>query len=410
MHGLSQEQRATLTRVSQVSFLPMESIGEQGQLDLSVSRPVEEVRSGYSLFFDGDVVIAKITPCFENGKGALIQGTLEGIGFGTTELHVLTPTAELDGKFLYYITVDPCFRKLGQACMTGAAGQQRVPEEFVRDFRVRVPLLRQQRAIAEYLDSETAKLDALMAVKERLLGILAEKKVALVSRAVTRGLDPRAPLRNSGDPWLGKIPAHWDSAQLRRFTTFITSGSRGWAEHYTDTGAIFLRIGNLTRDSIHLDLSEIQFVDPPEGTEGARTRVQAGDLLFSITAYLGSIALVQEGIGEAYVNQHIALVRLQPSGGLIPEFAAYATLSELGQRQLVAQSYGGTKTQLALDNIRELWFPVPPPNEQVEIVEHIAFEISKLDRLRSSAERSLILLKERRSALIAAAVTGQLEV
>ncbi|MDE0527393.1 MAG: restriction endonuclease subunit S [Truepera sp.] len=193
----------------------MEAIGEQGQLDLSASRPVSEVQSGYSQFFDGDVVIAKITPCFENGKGALIRGTLNGVGYGTTELHVLTPGPELDGRFLYYVTVDPRFRRLGEACMTGTAGQQRVPEDFVRNFRIPVPPLSQQRAIADHLDRETAQLDALVAETERLLGLLAEKRRALITRAVTRGLNPSVPLRDSGIPWLGEIPVHWKATRLK---------------------------------------------------------------------------------------------------------------------------------------------------------------------------------------------------
>jgi type I restriction enzyme S subunit len=148
----------------------MEAIGEKGELDLSAVRDIEDVRTGYTQFFDGDVLIAKITPCFENGKGALVRGTLQGVGFGTTELHVLTPSPEVDGQFLYYITASELFRKLGEAGMTGAAGQKRVPEDFVRDFRVPVPPIYQQRAIADYLDRETARLDGLMAAKSAYWG------------------------------------------------------------------------------------------------------------------------------------------------------------------------------------------------------------------------------------------------
>ncbi len=128
-----------MSQMSQVTFIPMEAIGEQGQLDVSAVRDIENVRTGYSQFFDGDVVVAKITPCFENGKGALVRGTLGSVGFGTTELHILTPSPEVDGRFLYFVTAGAQFRKLGEACMTGAAGQKRVPEDFVRDYRTPIP-------------------------------------------------------------------------------------------------------------------------------------------------------------------------------------------------------------------------------------------------------------------------------
>jgi type I restriction enzyme S subunit len=280
----------------------------------------------------------------------------------------------------------------------------------IHTIPVAVPPPPAQHRIADYLDRETARLDALVAAKERVLGLLAEKRRALITRAVTHGLDPRAPLRDSSVPCLGEIPAHWERMQLRRFARFITSGSRGWAEHYSDSGSIFVRIGNLTRDSTRLDLTDVQYVAPPDGSEGERTRVQPGDLLFSITAYLGSIAVAPVGLENAYVNQHIALVRLDIARGLIPQFAAYAALSDIGQSQLAGQGYGGTKTQLALDDIKELWFPVPPAHEQRAIVSRIERDTTSLADLGSATERTIALLKERRAALIAAAVTGQLNI
>ena len=172
----SDSSRALLAHVSEASFLPMEAIGEQGQLDLSRVHSIENLKMGYSQFFDGDVVIAKITPCFENGKGALIQGTLGGVGFGTTELHVLTPDPELDGRFLYYVTVDPRFRKLGESYMTGAAGQQRVPEDFVRDFQAFRFQTSRSSALSPTTSTERQRgLDALVAEKERLIELLAGK-------------------------------------------------------------------------------------------------------------------------------------------------------------------------------------------------------------------------------------------
>ena len=106
---------------------------------------------------------------------------------------------------------------------------------------------------------------------------------------------PRYPkYKDSGVEWLGQVPEHWGIMPLKRGMLFLTSGARGWAEHYTDDGALFIRIGNLTRDSILLDLSDLQRVTVPEGTEGARTKAMAGDVLFSITAYLGSVAVMPE--------------------------------------------------------------------------------------------------------------------
>lgn len=117
-----------------VSFLPMEAVGEAGSLDLSRERPLSAVREGYTPFQDGDVIVAKITPCFENGKGALAAGLTNGVGFGTTELFVLRPSKRLDARFLYYLVSSDAFRQPATAQMYGAGGQKRVPPSFVQDF------------------------------------------------------------------------------------------------------------------------------------------------------------------------------------------------------------------------------------------------------------------------------------
>ncbi|NLE57272.1 MAG: restriction endonuclease subunit S, partial [Planctomycetes bacterium] len=117
----------------------MEAVHEYGGLTLDQTRPLAEVATGYTYFRDGDVLAAKITPCFENGKGSIADGLVNGIGFGTTELHVLRPWAELDRRFLFYATISHPFRHLGAAEMYGAGGQKRVPDDFIRDFRQPVP-------------------------------------------------------------------------------------------------------------------------------------------------------------------------------------------------------------------------------------------------------------------------------
>lgn len=138
----------SLPGTTEVSFVPMEAVGEYDGLDLSRIKPLLDVASGYTFFGEGDVVIAKITPCFENGKGALANGLTNGIAFGTTELHVLRSTREIDKEFLFYVTLSDAFRRLGEAEMYGAGGQKRVPESFIEDFLQPLPPIPEQRAIA----------------------------------------------------------------------------------------------------------------------------------------------------------------------------------------------------------------------------------------------------------------------
>ncbi|MXX39455.1 MAG: restriction endonuclease subunit S [Gemmatimonadetes bacterium] len=396
--GPSDSSRALLAHVSEASFLPMEAIGEQGQLDLSRIHSIENLKTGYSQFFDGDVVIAKITPCFENGKGALIQGTLGGVGFGTTELYVLTPEPELDGRFLYYVTVDPRFRKLGESYMTGAAGQQRVPEDFVRDFQVPIPDLSQQRIITDYLDHETARLDALVAEKERLLDLLAEKRNALITRSITRGLDPNVPFRDSGISWLGEIPAHWETERAKWL-------SRERDER-SDTGEEdLLTVSHLTGVTLRSEKDVNMF---EAATKEGYKICLSGDLVINtMWAWMGAMGVSSlDGIVSPAYNVYELRARLDPS-----YVDALVRLSAFAQ-EVTRYSKGVWSSRLRLypEGFFAVSLPVPPLSEQREIVAHIENETCKLDGLRDATERTTVLLKERRAALIAAAVTGHIDI
>ena len=276
-------------------------------------------------------------------------------------------------------------------------------------IEIPTPSSGEQEAIVHFLDHETARIDALVEEQQRLIELLKEKRQAVISHAVTKGLNPDVPMKGSGVEWLGEVPAHWDILPIKRDLVFLTSGSRGWATHYSDDGALFIRIGNLTRDQIHLDLSDLQRVSVPDGVEGERTRVQPGDVLFSITAYLGSVAVVPDGLEQAFVSQHVALARFCKRR-LMPKWVAYVTLSDVGKNYLSGEGYGGTKIQLSLEDVAELRTTVPPIQEQAELVAFLEKETAELDALVQEATDVIALLQERRSALISAAVTGKIDV
>lgn len=318
----------------------------------------------------------------------------------------LVPFSGVDSTFYYYAL---CAAKAVLTARGNGTTFLELSKQSLETVPLPTPEPSEQRAIAAFLDRETARIDALIAKEQRLIELLAEKRTALISHAVTKGLNADAPMKDSGVEWLGEISAHWEPSKLRNFVTFITSGSRGWAEHYADSGAIFVRIGNLTRDSIRVDLSDVQYVDPPIGSEGERTAIRTGDLLFSITAYLGSIAVAPAELDGAYVNQHIALVRLNKNA-LIPEFAAYVALSHVGQTQLKVSAYGGTKVQLSLDDVKGLRIAVPALQEQKTLVDVLDNDIAELDSLVAKIKVAIERLQEYRMALISDAVTGKIDV
>jgi type I restriction enzyme S subunit len=202
--------------------------------------------------------------------------------------------------------------------------------------------------------------------------------------------------------------AGWAQVRLKHIASNITSGSRDWSEYFTTDGSPFIRIGNLSRGELALKLDDLQMVSPPSGSEGMRTQVAFDDILLSITAYLGSVALADATVVGGFVSQHIASVRIGRDD-VFPRWVAYALLAPQGQEQLGAAAYGGTKIQLSLEDVRNLLIPLPPLELQVAFCERLDRELGQLDELLRGKERLLGLLTEKRKAIIATAVTRGLD-
>lgn len=203
------------------------------------------------------------------------------------------------------------------------------------------------------------------------------------------------------------LPEGWTRATGTDVFEYVTSGSRGWSQHYSSDGAKFIRIGNLNHNTIALDLRDIQHVQPPLNAEGKRTRLQPGDIVVSITAELGMVALIPDDIGEAYINQHVALARPKP--GNDPRYLAwYLASDEDGKRQLRDLKRGATKVGLRLDDIRELQFPIPPLPEQKRITDKLDTLLARVDACREHLDRVPAILKRFRQSVLAAATSGEL--
>jgi len=194
------------------------------------------------------------------------------------------------------------------------------------------------------------------------------------------------------------LPLGWTWCTANRLIKFVTSGSRGWAEHYSDSGAIFLRIGNLDYGTRNIDLTKVQRVDPPQTAEAVRTRTQPGDVLISITGDTGMIGVVPEGL-DAYINQHIALCRLvQPASA---PYIAIVFISPYGLDQLQSRERG-IKNSLGLDDIRAVLVPLPPLAEQHRIVARVDELMGLLDQLEAArSARDDVRRATRDAALVA---------
>ena len=179
------ESRSFLVADTTITFLPMERVSSDGQIDPKKTLPASKVWNGFTYFRRDDVLVAKITPCFENGKGAHLHSLPTKIGFGSTEFHVLRAKSFILPQFLYRLTTTSEFRRLGTDSMTGAAGQQRVPTSFIANYPTPLPPYPEQVAIVEHLDKITAEIDEAIDKKQRLIELLKELKQVTIAEAVT---------------------------------------------------------------------------------------------------------------------------------------------------------------------------------------------------------------------------------
>ena len=175
-----------------VVFLPMENVSAQGEIDCSILRKFKDVRSGYSSFAKNDVVVAKITPCFENGKGACLDNLKTEIGYGTTEFITLRAYGSILPKYLYYITRTSYFRLFGAEVMTGSAGQKRVPTDFISNFIIGIPQkIEEQRMIVDYIEKTSLMINNTLSKLTKEIDYIVEYKASLISSVVTGKIDVR---------------------------------------------------------------------------------------------------------------------------------------------------------------------------------------------------------------------------
>lgn len=174
-----------------VTFLPMENVTETGEIDCSIKKKIAEVRTGFSSFEKGDVVVAKITPCFENGKGACLDDLDTDIGFGTTEFINLRPSDKVLSEYLYMITMTRPFRKLGEEVMTGSAGQKRVSVNYIKNFTLGIPNVEEQKSILAEIEQRLIQIDKAIEIERGTIKNLQELKARIISDVVTGEIDVR---------------------------------------------------------------------------------------------------------------------------------------------------------------------------------------------------------------------------
>lgn len=379
---------------SLVPFLPLEAVWPGGMLDVSRRRPRSEVAVGYTRFREGDILIPKITPTFQADRTVIACGIEGGIGAGTTELHIVRVSNCADSHYVRYLLSSKPALDEGEASMIGVAGQKRVPDNFFRDLRVPVADLSQQRAIADYLDAETGRIDALIAKRRRMIELLDEREQAI------------------RDIWVNDQFSRWDSAAFRRQLSHI---EQGWSPQCEAVPAEQGEWGVLKTSAVSKGVflpdenkRLPEYVEPDE-----RWRVRDGDLL--VTRGSGSADMVGRAAVACTEGRKLLLSDLIYR--LVPYSSDTEYLAEILQsrrlrgliRACIRMDSGQT-LKVRVNDLRELPVPLTPSTEQTRALVELHLRLARTLRVREMLHYQLQLLAEHRRALITAAVNGEIEI
>ena len=395
----------------EASFLPMELIGEDGSLDLSRSRPIGEVLSGYSYFAEGDVLFAKVTPCFENGKAALVRNLPTGHGFGTTEVTTMRPGPRLNQAFLGYLVRSDRFRQSGIAAMTGAGGLKRVPDQHVRDFPLALPPCQEQQDIVQFLDRETAKIDALITKQEQLIATLREDRTATITHAVTKGLDPDTAMAESGIEWLDLMPESWAVSSIANLRgpglNAFTDGD--WIEtpYITDSGIRLIQTGNIGIGSYREQ--GFRYISDSTFDELRCKEVLPGDILICRLGDPVGRSCLAPDLGVRMITS-VDVCILKPRDSHMGRYLNYVFNCQSYQGYVASLVRGSTRDRVSRKMLGRFVVPVPPPESVDAIVSYLDDKCDTIDQLIAKAERVIGTLREYRAALITDAVTGKIDV
>ena len=354
-------------------------------------------------FQKDDVLFGKLRPYL--AKVFLAQEE----GLSSTEALVFRSSEVIYPKFLSYYCLSQDFINEVNGTTFGSK-MPRASWDDISSFRMVYPSLDEQKIIADFLDKRLAQVDALIAKQEILLEKLAEQRVALISHAVTKGLNPDVEMKESTNIWLGKIPETWVLKPTKYFLSYVGSGKtpKGGSEVYIDEGIMMIRSQNVHDDGLRL-VDVVHITD--EADQGQiNTRVYEDDVLLNITgASLGRVSLVPKGIPLANVNQHVCILR--PIQNLIlPEFLHLIMQSHYAKSLIKSEENGTSREGLTFEQIKAMVFALPLIDEQMKICEYIKVELGFINNSRDACNNLIGKLKEYRSTLITQVVTGKIDV
>ncbi|TKB01995.1 restriction endonuclease subunit S [Alteromonas portus] len=338
------------------------------------------------------------------GVGKVFHYTTDKFSFHQ-RVYMMNKFKEVEGRYFYYYLSTLFARVALDGGAKSTVDSLRMP--VFNNFTFTYPSIGEQQSILKFLDSEIRKINSLVHEKESFIKLLQEKRQALISHAVTKGLDDNVTMKPSGVDWIGDIPEHWDCSFIKRFCMKITDGAHISPD--TENGIHhFISIRDIKNDRIDFQNSLLTSEENYNYLIKTGCKPEDGDVLFSKDGTIGKSVVVPEG--KDFVVASSLIIMKVDKKRLVPEFLDFLCKSNPVQEQVNNFVRGAALKRLSITNILKIFGCFPPFDEQKEIVSTLKNKLSKLDSLIKETRSSIKLLKEHRTALISAAVTGKIDV
>ncbi|MBU2934541.1 MULTISPECIES: restriction endonuclease subunit S [Pacificibacter] len=366
-------------------------------------RPSEKANRKLSY---GDLLIEKSGGGEKTLVGQVVQFQKTFEAVTSNFVAKMSPLEHFDSSFLTYAFHTAYSINLNLRSVKQSTGIQNLDSNAYLSETWTFPPLSEQTKIAAFLDHETAKIDGLIAKQERLIALLEEKRQAVISHAVTKGLDKSAPLRPSGIDWLGDVPAHWRIGRVGLVCSYISYGFTN-PMPTTDAGPYMLTAADIEFGAVNYQ-SARRTSDLAFRTKlSPKSKPEIGDILITKDGTLGRVALVRDE-EEICISQSIALLRVDPDE-IFPEYLESLLSAEIYQKKMIFDAGGTTIKHIYISILARMNLTIPPYEEQKMICDTVKLRSRYFDQIDNKAQSAITLLKERRTALISAAVTGKID-
>lgn len=385
------------SQLSNLRYFGLENIESfTGRLLLDIELESEGIANEFQ---ENDVLFGKLRPYLAKVHFSRLNGLV------STEALVFRASNAVDPKFLFYFCVSSDFIDAVNGTTFGSK-MPRASWDNIGNFRMLIPSLKEQTAIAHYLDTKLGEIDALIGKQQTLLEKLAEQRTAVITHAVTKGLNPAAPMKKSGVEWLGDVPAHWDVSPFKLVMNSIID-YRGKTPEKTNSGVFLITARNIKNGIIDYTLSQ-EFIDEDNYEEVMRRGLpKLGQVLMTTEAPLGEVAQIDRT--DVALAQRV-LKFDGKKDKLDNRFLKYFILSKAFQASLYKFATGSTALGIKSERLSYLKSLLPPVTEQTNIANYLDQETVKIDRLCETVNQTIGRLKEYRTALITQAVTGKIKV